>query len=100
MHAELQLRRPNKNRYRLDRLLEKKAKEGVKIYIILYQEVSSRTTPTDSKSVSRSLQSSFSDRVSFQLCEAAADGVASEHHGAAFTFALPDRYLLLGACGS
>ena len=49
MHAELQLRRPNKNRYRLDRLLEKKAKEGVKIYIILYQEVSSRTTPTDSK---------------------------------------------------
>ncbi|KAI9061357.1 phospholipase D [Trametes sanguinea] len=48
LSPELQLRRPNKDRYRLDRLLEKKAKEGVKIYIILYQEVSSRTTPTDS----------------------------------------------------
>jgi phospholipase D1/2 len=34
-NVELQLRRPNKARYRLDRLLEKKAKEGVKIYIIL-----------------------------------------------------------------
>ncbi|KAJ7254329.1 hypothetical protein B0H12DRAFT_1202294 [Mycena haematopus] len=45
---ELQMRRPNKDRYRLDRLLERKAKEGVKIYIILYQEVSNRTTPTDS----------------------------------------------------
>ena len=32
---ELQMRRPHKDRYRLDRLLEKKAKEGVKIYIIL-----------------------------------------------------------------
>ena len=50
-YTELQLRRPNKDRYRLDRFLEKKAKEGVKIYIILYQEVSSRTTPTDSKLV-------------------------------------------------
>ncbi|KAI8978828.1 phospholipase D [Trametes punicea] len=48
LSPELQLRRPNKERYRLDRLLEKKAKEGVKVYIILYQEVSSRTTPTDS----------------------------------------------------
>ncbi|KAI0632459.1 phospholipase D [Trametes polyzona] len=48
LSPELQLRRPNKDRYRLDHLLEKKAKEGVKIYIILYQEVSSRTTPTDS----------------------------------------------------
>ena len=33
--TELQLRRPNKARYRLDKLLEKKAKEGVKIYIII-----------------------------------------------------------------
>ncbi|GLB38253.1 putative phospholipase [Lyophyllum shimeji] len=48
LSPELQMRRPNKDRYRLDRLLERKAKEGVKIYIILYQEVSSRTTPTDS----------------------------------------------------
>lgn len=48
LSPEVQLRRPNKDRYRLDRLLERKAKEGVKIYIILYQEVSSRYTPTDS----------------------------------------------------
>lgn len=32
---ELLLRRPSKDKYRLDRLLERKAKEGVKIYIIL-----------------------------------------------------------------
>ncbi|RDB18070.1 Phospholipase D1 [Hypsizygus marmoreus] len=48
LSPELELRRPNKGRYRLDRLLERKAKEGVKIYIILYQEVSNRTTPIDS----------------------------------------------------
>ncbi|KAF5389183.1 hypothetical protein D9757_003438 [Collybiopsis confluens] len=48
LSPELQLRRPNKGRYRLDKLLAAKAKEGVKIFIILYQEVSSRTTPTDS----------------------------------------------------
>ncbi|KAJ3937597.1 MAG: hypothetical protein NXY57DRAFT_1089628 [Lentinula lateritia] len=48
LSPELQLRRPNKDRYRLDKLLESKAREGVKIFIILYQEVSSRTTPTDS----------------------------------------------------
>ncbi|KAG2151353.1 phospholipase D [Suillus clintonianus] len=48
LSPELQLRRPNKLKYRLDHLLERKAKEGVKIHIILYQEVSNRTTPTDS----------------------------------------------------
>ncbi|ESK89222.1 spo14 [Moniliophthora roreri MCA 2997] len=48
LSPELQLRRPNKERYRIDHLLERKAKEGVKIFIIVYQEVSSRTTPTDS----------------------------------------------------
>ncbi|KAG1822931.1 uncharacterized protein BJ212DRAFT_1331537 [Suillus subaureus] len=48
LSPELQLRRPNKPKYRLDHLLERKAKEGVKIHIILYQEVSNRTTPTDS----------------------------------------------------
>ncbi|KDQ62566.1 hypothetical protein JAAARDRAFT_171033 [Jaapia argillacea MUCL 33604] len=48
LSPELQLRRPGMDKYRLDRLLERKAKEGVKIFIILYQEVSSRTTPTDS----------------------------------------------------
>ncbi|KAI0036483.1 hypothetical protein K488DRAFT_41109, partial [Vararia minispora EC-137] len=48
LSPELYLRRPNKPKYRLDRLLQRKAEEGVKIYIILYQEVSSRTTPTNS----------------------------------------------------
>ncbi|KAI0338902.1 phospholipase D [Trametopsis cervina] len=48
LSPELQLRRPNMEKYRLDHLLERKAKEGVKIYVILYQEVSSRTTPVDS----------------------------------------------------
>ncbi|KAI1794831.1 phospholipase D [Ganoderma leucocontextum] len=48
LSPELQMRRPHKDKYRLDNLLEMKAKEGVKIYIILYQEVSNRTTPTDS----------------------------------------------------
>jgi phospholipase D1/2 len=32
---ELEMRRPNKERYRLDKLLERKAKEGVKIYVII-----------------------------------------------------------------
>ncbi|CAK5284305.1 unnamed protein product [Mycena citricolor] len=57
LSPELQLRRPNKDRYRLDRLLERKAKEGVKIYVILYQEVSSRTTPTDSNYAKQRLTS-------------------------------------------
>ncbi|KAN0129506.1 phospholipase D [Lactarius tabidus] len=48
LSPELCLRRPGMPKYRLDNLLEKKAQEGVKIFIILYQEVSSRTTPTDS----------------------------------------------------
>ncbi|KAG5220916.1 Phospholipase [Salix suchowensis] len=63
--SELQMRRPNKERYRLDRLLERKAKEGVKIILFsskqspsggwlrltfpISLEVSNRTTPTDSK---------------------------------------------------
>lgn len=46
---ELQLRRPGKNQYRVDNLLKRKAEEGVKIFVIVYKEVSNRTTPTDSK---------------------------------------------------
>jgi phospholipase D1/2 len=48
LSPEVLMRRPHKEHYRLDHLLEKKAKEGVKIYIILYQEVSSKTTPVES----------------------------------------------------
>lgn len=54
---ELQMRRPNKERYRLDSLLQRKAREGVKIYIIVYQEVSNRTTPTDSNYAKQRLTS-------------------------------------------
>ncbi|KAF9013434.1 hypothetical protein BDQ17DRAFT_1343417 [Cyathus striatus] len=57
LSPELLMRRPGKERYRLDRLLERKAKEGVKIYIILYQEVSNRTTPTDSNYAKQRLSS-------------------------------------------
>ncbi|KAH7099651.1 phospholipase D [Auriculariales sp. MPI-PUGE-AT-0066] len=48
LSPELLLRRPGREQYRLDRLLERKAREGVKIFVILYNEVSNRTTPTDS----------------------------------------------------
>ncbi|KAH6912810.1 hypothetical protein BKA70DRAFT_1370288 [Coprinopsis sp. MPI-PUGE-AT-0042] len=48
LSPEILMRRPEKERYRLDNLLERKAKEGVKIYVIIYLEVSNRTTPIDS----------------------------------------------------
>ncbi|KAF9221001.1 phospholipase D [Gyrodon lividus] len=57
LSPELQMRRPNKDKYRLDKILERKAKEGVKIHIILYQEVSNRTTPTDSNYAKQKLSS-------------------------------------------
>lgn len=57
LSPELELRRPNKLKYRLDNILERKAKEGVKIFIIIYQEVSSRTTPTDSNYTKQKLTS-------------------------------------------
>ncbi|KAH0831900.1 phospholipase D [Lanmaoa asiatica] len=57
LSPELQLRRPSKDKYRLDRILERKASQGVKIYVILYQEVSSRTTPTDSNYAKQRLSS-------------------------------------------
>ncbi|KIP01912.1 hypothetical protein PHLGIDRAFT_96565 [Phlebiopsis gigantea 11061_1 CR5-6] len=57
LSPELQMRRPNMEKYRLDKLLERKAKEGVKIYVILYLEVSSRTTPTDSNYAKQRLSS-------------------------------------------
>ncbi|KAF8315399.1 phospholipase D [Clavulina sp. PMI_390] len=48
LSPELHLRRPGKNQYRIDKLLKRKAEEGVRIFVIIYREVSSRTTPTDS----------------------------------------------------
>ncbi|EAU85909.2 SPO14 [Coprinopsis cinerea okayama7 len=57
LSPEVLMRRPNMDRYRLDRLLERKAKEGVKIYIVLYLEVSNRTTPIDSNYTKQRLTS-------------------------------------------
>ncbi|TFK27984.1 phospholipase D [Coprinopsis marcescibilis] len=57
LSPELYMRRPGMERYRLDRLLERKAKEGVKIYVILYLEVSNRTTPIDSNYTKQRLTS-------------------------------------------
>lgn len=48
LSPELYLRRPGTPEWRLDNLLLKKAQEGVRIYVILYNEVSNQFTPTDS----------------------------------------------------
>lgn len=45
---ELYLRRPGRPGFRLDTILRKKAEEGVKVFVILYNEVSNNVTPTDS----------------------------------------------------
>ncbi|KAG9016332.1 Phospholipase D1 [Tulasnella sp. 427] len=55
LSPELYLRRPGQEHYRLDRLLQRKAEQGVKVYVILYKEVSNRTTPTDSNYAKRKL---------------------------------------------
>lgn len=48
LSPELYLRRPGHPKWRLDNILQKKAREGVKIFVILYNEVSNSFTPTDS----------------------------------------------------
>lgn len=48
LSPELYMRRPTQDKYRLDNILKKKAEEGVMIYVIVYNEVSNKTTPTDS----------------------------------------------------
>ncbi|CEH19132.1 Phospholipase D1 [Ceraceosorus bombacis] len=48
LSPEMYLRRPGTPKYRLDNILKKKASEGVKIFVILYNEVSNNFTPTDS----------------------------------------------------
>ncbi|CAG8707177.1 14178_t:CDS:2, partial [Acaulospora morrowiae] len=59
LSPELYLRRPpSKNEeYRLDRILKKKAQEGVKIYVVLFKEVTQALTLNSehSKAVLRSL---------------------------------------------
>ncbi|GAA97760.1 uncharacterized protein L969DRAFT_55895 [Mixia osmundae IAM 14324] len=45
---ELYLRRPPEEKWRFDNLLKRKAEEGVKVFIIVYREVSNDFTPVDS----------------------------------------------------
>jgi len=56
LSPELHLRRPaaNGQKWRLDRLLQRKAQEGVKIYVIIYQNVGT-TVPIDSTHTKYSL---------------------------------------------
>ncbi|KAG8947797.1 Phospholipase D1 [Tulasnella sp. 424] len=55
LFPELYLRRPGQEHYRLDRLLQLKAEQGVKIYVILSKEAWNRTTPADSNNAKRKL---------------------------------------------
>ena len=48
LSPEVYLRRPGQPKWRLDNILKKKAQEGVKIFVIIYNEVSNNFTPTDS----------------------------------------------------
>ncbi|EPQ28717.1 uncharacterized protein PFL1_03521 [Pseudozyma flocculosa PF-1] len=48
LSPELYLRRPGQPKWRLDNILKKKAEEGVKVFVIIYNEVSNNFTPTDS----------------------------------------------------
>jgi len=58
LSPELYLRRPpsNNEQYRLDRILKKKAEEGVKIYVVVYKEMSQALT-LDSKHSKEVLES-------------------------------------------
>jgi phospholipase D1/2 len=52
---EMYLRRPGDERYRLDNLLKRKAEEGVRIFIIIYNEVLAKATPVASQYVKQTL---------------------------------------------
>lgn len=62
------------------------------------QEVSSRTTPTDSKYVLLSSYSMFDYADLAQLRQTTTDNSSSKYHGAALTVTLPDWHVLLGTC--
>lgn len=57
LSPEMYLRRPGTPEWRLDNLLKRKAEEGVRIYVILYNEVSNQFTPTDSAYTKQRLMS-------------------------------------------
>lgn len=48
LSPELYLRRPGRPEWRLDNLLKRKAEQGVRIHVMVYNEVSNNFTPTDS----------------------------------------------------
>lgn len=48
LSPELYLRRPGQPEWRLDYILQRKAAAGVRVFVILYNEVSNQFTPTDS----------------------------------------------------
>ncbi|WFD33741.1 phospholipase D [Malassezia cuniculi] len=48
LSPEFYFRRPGQPEWRLDNLLKRKAEQGVRIYVIVYNEVSNNFTPTDS----------------------------------------------------
>jgi hypothetical protein len=60
------------------------------------QEVSSRTTPTDSKYGQSSFYSMFGYADPAQLRQATTDDSASKYHGATLTVTFSDRHVLLG----
>ncbi|TIA88119.1 hypothetical protein E3P99_02758 [Wallemia hederae] len=57
LSPELQLRRPGQPKWNLTNLLQRKAAEGVKIYVIVYREVSNEFTPIDSNYTKQTLRS-------------------------------------------
>ena len=57
LSPELLLRRPGSQKWKLTNLLQRKAKEGVKIYVIVYREVSNEFTPIDSNYAKQTLRS-------------------------------------------
>ncbi|TIC73404.1 phospholipase D [Wallemia mellicola] len=57
LSPELQLRRPGQHKWKLSNLLQRKAEEGVKIYVIVYREVSNEFTPIDSNYTKQTLRS-------------------------------------------
>lgn len=52
---EIYLRRPGDERYRLDNLLKRKAEEGVRIFVIIYNEVMDAATPVNSPYTKKTL---------------------------------------------
>ncbi|KAK8858386.1 hypothetical protein IAR55_002613 [Kwoniella newhampshirensis] len=65
---ELYLRRPGDERYRLDNLLKRKAEDGVKIFLIIYNEVSDKTTPVDSLYTKKTLTGLHPNIMHEKLC--------------------------------